>query len=343
MIAHVVGILMLFVLPEFLTSMIDDAPHHSGWMMYAKSGMFVVVFYVNFLFLVDYCFRRPHSILRLVGYNIVLTAVIIVGIQLLFHWQLEIQHPMPPHKPAGPPAHWWAMKASWILRDLMMVVLTIALAIALRLTGRWLTLERDKERLEALSRRSELQSLKNQLNPHFLFNTLNSIYALIAIDPDKTQGAVHTLSRMLRYVLYDSGDSVSLGQEIDFVDNYASLIRLRLCDPDKLHLDIDIDGEQKNLRIAPLLFITLVENVFKHGDTSRPMTIAISADAHGRVTCHTENHLGADRKSPGIGLDNLRRRLHLLYPRTGHLNTQTLEGIFISDLSFVAPESHNNA
>ena len=111
---------------------------------------------------------------------------------------------------------------------------------------------------------AELQNLKSQLNPHFLFNTLNNIYSLIAFSPERAQEAVHDLSRLLRYVLYDSSQPmVPLEKELDFIRNYVELMRIRL--PEHVKLTTDISAATPETLVAPLLFISLIENAFKHG------------------------------------------------------------------------------
>jgi len=174
----------------------------------------------------------------------------------------------------------------------------------------------EKQRTEA-----ELQNLKNQLNPHFLFNTLNNIYSLIAINGEQAQGAVHELSRLLRYMLYDSAQPlVPLGKDIDFVRNYVELMRIRM--PEHVDLKTDIQIEQPEALIAPLLFIAPIENAFKHGiSSSQPSFIHITITATDKeIKCVIRNSCfpkdKKDQSGSGIGLDNLKKRLNLLYADT---------------------------
>ena len=125
-------------------------------------------------------------------------------------------------------------------------------------------METERKELEKGRVEAELKSLKNQLNPHFLFNTLNNIYSLIAFNPETAQHAVHDLSRLLRYILYENNQNrVPLAKEIEFIDNYIALMKIRL--PQEVIVETEIYAE-RNVEIAPLLFITLVENAFKHGN-----------------------------------------------------------------------------
>ena len=216
------------------------------------------------------------------------------------------------------------MVFSALIRDSVMVVLTIALSVALRLGDKWLTLERRRRDMLAEQRETELSNLKSQLNPHFLFNTLNTIYALVEIDPDEARKAIHELSQLLRYVLYETPAEVSLERETEFTVNYISLMELRL-GPGHVVSHIDI-GSMADTSVPPLIFIPLVENAFKHGNTGHTdsvIEIDIKA-ADGQIVCRTVNsfdpHTVLDRRS-GIGIANLRRRMHLIYGRDASLTT----------------------
>lgn len=162
----------------------------------------------------------------------------------------------------------------------------------------------------------ELERLKTQLNPHFLFNTLTSIYALIELDREQAREALYRLTHLLRYVVYDRPKSTLAG-DLRFTENYIALMRLRLADDFRLRISIDA-GDCGDCEIAPMLFATVVENVFKHNrhvDSDEPVTIDIHA-AGGCVSCLTSNPYNAapDLSEPhGVGLINLRRRLYLLY------------------------------
>lgn len=150
----------------------------------------------------------------------------------------------------------------------MLMALTVGLAVAIRMTGNWYRIEAEKQQIEKERTQAELKNLKSQLNPHFLFNTLNNIYALIPIDRTKAQFAVHSLSHMLRYVLYENNQNyIPLEKEIQFVRNYVELMELRL--PDRVETTVDLPEQADGYTIAPLLFITLVENAFKHGVSRR--------------------------------------------------------------------------
>ncbi len=177
-----------------------------------------------------------------------------------------------------------------------------------------------REELEKQKLESELSFLKAQINPHFFFNTLNNIYALTQINHEKAGAAIHKLSRMMRYVLYDTlQDKVMLRQEIAFLEDYVELMKLRLTE--KVDLKLHIDEEITDVPVAPMLFLPIVENAFKHGTSAtEPSSIEISVtQPPGGVHLMVSNTLFADKnrsleESNGIGLTNTSRRLDILYP-----------------------------
>ena len=184
----------------------------------------------------------------------------------------------------------------------------------------------DERKLEVLKRQNlqaEMEYLKYQINPHFFMNTLNNIHALIDIDAECAKDCVIELSKMMRYVLYESGaHEISLHNELKFVSNYINLMKIRYTD------DIDITFEQPEHRtevfIPPLLFIVFVENAFKHGVSYKePSFIHISVKCSNRNVCFTvENsrHSEKTEKKAGIGLENARKRLELIYGDNYSLN-----------------------
>ena len=140
-----------------------------------------------------------------------------------------------PHRSGGPPG--WL----FFVRDMLSLVFTIGLSAAIRMSARWTQAEAARKEAERNRSEAELKNLRNQLNPHFLLNTLNNIYALIAFDTDKAQQAVQELSKLLRYVLYDNQQTyVPLGKETDFIRNYIELMRIRLSSNVQMTTQIDI-------------------------------------------------------------------------------------------------------
>ena len=164
---------------------------------------------------------------------------------------------------------------------------------------------------------AELAWLKNQINPHFLFNTLNNISSLTQIDPDAAQDAIAQLSDLLRYAMYETNKkTVPISGEVEFMRNYISLMKLRCNEKTEVKTTFNIE---QDVEIAPLLFISLIENAFKHGvSSSRSSIIDIHLEQKNHsviFTCDNTNYPkdDADRSGSGIGLENTRRRLELMY------------------------------
>lgn len=233
-----------------------------------------------------------------------------------------------PRKPhPGPPA------TVFFLRDALTILLCVGMSVAIKMSGRWIQIEnarkeaekkqaeaeRQKAEAERQRTEAELTNLRSQLNPHFLLNTLNNIYALIAFDATRAQTAVQELSRLLRHVLYDNRQSfVPLSQEIDFIRNYIELMRIRLTPQVRLTVEINIAPDSRT-PIAPLLYISLIENAFKHGISSTEpsyIDILFSEDEH-RIVCNIRNSYfpktHTDKSGSGIGLEQVARRLELSY------------------------------
>ncbi len=221
----------------------------------------------------------------------------------------------------------WAMYVGSILIRVFVQLLMIVIAVGLR------RIMRANETVVA-----ELTWLKHQLNPHFLFNTLNNISSLTQIDPDKAQESIGQLSDLLRYALYDSeADKVSLAAEMEFMDNYIDLMALRCNELTKV--EKSLERPQQSVEVAPLLFISLVENAFKHGVNARyPSFVRIGMRyADGKLLFQCQNSLfekqGSDHIGSGIGLENMKRRLELLYPGRYTYKQQADDGTYTVEVS----------
>lgn len=192
----------------------------------------------------------------------------------------------------------------------------------------WIKGQKVKQELKSENLQSELKFLKSQINPHFLFNTLNSLYALTLKKSDLAPEIVLRLSEMMRYMLYECNEKqVPLEKEVNYLINYLELEKLR--HGNKFKVNLEINGDVKSQKIAPLMFIPFIENCFKHGLNNQIsegyVHIALSA-LKDEVDVTIENSKGpilpssSDKKSGGIGLVNVKRRLELLYPNQYELN-----------------------
>ena len=190
---------------------------------------------------------------------------------------------------------------------------------------------------------TELQFLKNQLNPHFLFNSLNSIYSLVRNKSNEATEAVITLSELMRYMLYEANEEkVALSKEIEYIKNYIALQRLRVANSDLVSLVIK--GDLKNKKIHPLLLISFVENAFKYGTNYKgetDITIVIEVIKH-KLHFMINNFIGhynKDQKNSGIGLANIRNRLDLLYPKSHSISIREEENRYFVNLELILDPS----
>ncbi len=215
-------------------------------------------------------------------------------------------------------------------------LLTTAYLLGLFVEGVHFLQQKEKETIliksEALQ--SELKLLKSQINPHFLFNTLNNIYALAGIDANKTQQSISYLSDMLRYVLYDcERPFVSTGKEVKYLENYIQLFSLKSSKNFPIKLETQL--VDPSIEIAPMVLIPFVENAIKHSHVERVK------DAFVKIFLKVTKeviHFEIENNIPkiainkdsvgGIGLENIRKRLVILYPENHDLEIRENEAIF---------------
>lgn len=189
--------------------------------------------------------------------------------------------------------------------------------IAIKLFFKSLRDEELMKELENQHLQSELQYLKYQINPHFFMNTLNNIHALVDIDTKKAKSSIVELAKLMRYVLYEaSHKTIMLSREIQFLENYIALMKLRFTD--KVAIQINRPQEVPEVQIPPLLFVSFVENAFKHGisyQVSSYIHVHMQIEEGNRLSfrCTNSNGGKSDEQHHGIGLENIRKRLRLLY------------------------------
>lgn len=216
--------------------------------------------------------------------------------------------------------------------EVLLTIFSIYLILTTLLTfsKSWYKLQQvEKEKLSI-----ELNSLKSQVNPHFLFNSLNSIYSLALSKSEQTADTVLELSNLLRYMLYEvSEEKVELAKEVEMLENYIELQKLRA--DDSTQVTFEVKGTLDEVKIAPLLFFPLIENAFKHGvkGVSDSGFIKISLEVDRHISFSISNNKGIiddmeQGKYGGIGLENVRRRLELIYPAQHELDIHDSEEMF---------------
>lgn len=208
-------------------------------------------------------------------------------------------------------------------------VSSMTLAMSVKLAKNWLETEKKRITLEKDKLETELKYLKSQINPHFLFNTINSIFVLIHKNPDLASESLASFSEMLRFQLYECNDQqIPLSKELHFLENFIELESLRLNENQtELHFDINHASAQ-GISIAPFILLPFVENTFKHVSKGKTQNnfirMCLAVNAHKVLEMHIENsHSGEASTLPsGIGLANVRRRLNLIYPAQHRLSIE---------------------
>jgi two-component system, LytTR family, sensor histidine kinase AlgZ len=223
------------------------------------------------------------------------------------------------------------------------ITLFITIFISLlRFVSEWFELEAMKKEVLNEKLTAELSFLKAQINPHFLFNTLNNLYYLAYSKSDNTTEVISKLSQVMRYMIYDANhERVLLDKEIEYMQNYIGLERLRL--NNQIPIDFDVRGNTAGVEIAPLILITFLENAFKHGvtNTNPKSWVRISLEiAQGVLKYSVENSKGTNALEDnggksGIGLANVKRRLELMYPAKHSLKVDDREDRYYIELEIM--------
>ncbi len=200
----------------------------------------------------------------------------------------------------------------------------VGLTSAIKYTVDFLIMQNKNRDLSELQYKTELKYLKAQIQPHFFFNTLNSLYALTIKKSDLAPNLVLKLSNFMRYVIYDtSKKKLPLLQEIDHIDNYIELEKMRY--GDRVDSRVDINGNIDDVKVVPMLFLPFIENAFKHGlKNNDRMELLISFERfENELIFISKNNYEDESKTKrlnGIGIKNVKRRLEILYPKKYTLN-----------------------
>ncbi len=336
---HLTGWIILFILPQFLISGGLFKDERTTRIVLFNTFVFVVLFYTNYLWLVPRLAQKGKWFSFLV-----LAAALIVFLgwtsgkfyENLFAPPPEVRERIASTENRQPrDDHGRRRGEGMALYNFFITSFLVSgFAVGIRYAESAVKKEEEIKELEREKLNSELALLKNQVSPHFFFNTLNNIYALIEINREDAREAVLSLSKMMRYMLYESEQgNTRLSHELEFMKGYIDLMKLRLSD--RVRLTVAFPEEYEDQDLPPLLFIPFIENAFKHGVSNLGnsfIDIALSAE-DGEITflaANSINRTGADAPRPtsGIGLDNVRKRLALLFPGRHELNINEQESIF---------------
>lgn len=315
-------------------------PERKLQVLFFIANLFLIGFYyLNSLVLIPRLLAE-RKIVFYIGSILGMLALYIVIPVVYFHF-VEIPRPRFIARPAGmmPPNHFGLKR---ILPfsfpgTMFMFLLILIISGGIKIINQWFRSERRTEEIEKEKISTELALLKSQVNPHFLFNTLNNIYSLAVTGSPDTAAAIMKLSSIMRYVLDDAKSNlVPLDKDLQFLENYISLQKVRLTEKSAIHFTST--GTTAGRQIAPLLLIAFVENAFKYGiSTHQPSVIEI----HCTVTDKELRFIVANQKfrhqqsgpgNTGIGLSNARRRLELMYPTKHSLQIQQDDNSFLVTL-----------
>ena len=226
----------------------------------------------------------------------------------------------PKHEHVGPPA----IVGEHDIVATVILILMFGMNLGLKGYFKSRNDQRKLAELEKQNMEQQLEYLKYQINPHFFMNTLNNIHALVDIDPAKAQETILELSKMMRFILYEGDkNGVPLSKEMEFIRTYINLMQLRYTD--KVTISVDLPTEVPDKKIPPLMLISFVENAFKYGVSyQHPSFIYIKVDVGQKLTfvCQNSKAEKPNQEKGGMGLQNVRQRLHLLYDDNFTLNIQ---------------------
>ena len=296
-----------------------------------RLGLTIVLFYINYFYLVPKLLLKKGT-----GYYIMVCLLLIAVSMLVINYGLAPKPQFVPEFQGNrpPPIN---ERAIHFLFAMMNLSAPFFVSSFLRVYLEWRKNEDLRKKVENEKVNSELQFLKTQLNPHFLFNSLNTIYSLSVKKSSGTPDAIISLSEMMRYMLYEADkDKVPLSKELEYIKNYVQLQKLRLSD--SANVTLKISGEEKGKDIAPLLFISFIENAFKYGTDYTGKTFVDISFVIGQNTIKfsIKNIIGAYRKqeaNSGVGLENTRNRLQLLYPGSHDLQIFDIGENYIVNLT----------
>ena len=293
----------------------------------------ISLFYLNFSFLVEKYWTKK----RYWGFILINLAALAVCAVILYE-TTSLEYDKFWHFSDAPESFQWLFPAIIAISYMPSGMFVIVISSFFKTSSFWNQSQTRLRELENEHIKAELEGLKSQINPHFLFNSLNAVYALIPMDQDKAQEATHALSNLLRYVLNEKNEEmVPLDDELKFTQDYIDLMSMRFSS-DMLSLKVEMPDKAEGYRIAPMLFMTLIENAFKHGisNTSPSFILVLMHIADGRIYATISNSLFPknenDRREGGIGLDNLSKRLELIYGNEASMVVTQEDGAYTTKL-----------
>jgi len=324
-IIHVLLWMVMIIVPLVL---FQSAEHKINWTQLAVSWTaLILIFYLNYILLIPQFLNKSRFLL------FGLSILVLIFISFAASYLLQSKASLIIELKASnfpPPHEGYEILASNMLKGKAAVAmiacfLFLAISTSIKVTEQWYSNEKERKEMENQKLSAELSLLKQQINPHFFFNTLNSLYSLARQKSDKTPEAIIKLSELMRYIIYESDkEFVPLRKELDYISNYVQLQRLRI--KDEVQVIFATEGEFNEIMIEPMMLLPFIENAFKHGiDYSQVSKISINVSVSAsKLSLVVENpsikkQQFTIEESSGKGLMNSRKRLELLYPNRHEL------------------------
>jgi len=341
---HVIAWIIVISIPIYINSLLGDKDLSHMYQAYVNIVSAMLIFYLGYFWLVPKFFLKEKKL----TYVLILTGIILASYLFTFYINdILLFNPVDDAKFQDAIKEmnennaniYLTFKIFGFFRHILISILISGFSIGLGVMEKLKQNEKNQKELEKEKLNSELAFLKNQVSPHFFFNTLNNIYSLIGIDGPTAQDSVLKLSKLMRYLLYESEHGETLmSHEIDFMNNYIDLMKLRISP--RVNVQIDFPKDFSDFSIPPLLFIPFIENAFKHGISySEASYIQIRMRIENeKIHFFSENSIGKANQNgettySGIGLENVKKRLNLLFEGKHDLNITQNDKIYSVRLS----------
>lgn len=322
---HMVGLIFIALLPVFVFDGLNQRTTYWVYSYFYQLIFVLAAFYINYLIITPYFFfekRKIYFILLLTLFTILLLTLWQYYHDLILA-DFLIEDPKKLPESQGPKSKFGLHPR--LVDNFFLLMVVFGFSSGMAIIQHLRKNESEQKEIEKARVDSELAFLKNQISPHFFFNSLNSIYALIAINSDEAQKAVEKLAELMRYLIYESNiEIVKLQKEFDFTRNYITLMQQRLTS--KVKIDVNIEENPPLTEISPLLFIPFVENAFKHGISYRNESyVSVSLRTEKKcVIFECVNSIPVAKRDQkisdgGVGLENIYKRLELIYGNLAQL------------------------
>lgn len=329
--SHLIVWFTLFSIPYVLSYGLEEEINRIITRFWIPLFFYAILFYTNYFVLIDRFLFKNQTIKYILINGVIIMVFLTIKSKIDTLFFIDIIR-----KPSIDTSVWPPFKMI-VYVQMLSYLAPVLFSVAIKTIKRLIKTEAQRKEATNFKLKSELQHLHYQLQPHFFFNSLNNIYALVDISPEQAKTSIHSLSKLMRYMLYETNEElVPLSKEIDFMKKYIDLMKLRVSD--KTVVSYSFPLEETGIKIAPLLFISLIENAFKHGvSASKESTIKINMVTNEKTVLFTiENDdfpkKAEDKSGSGIGIPNIEKRIELLYPNKNSFKTFVKGNCFIAQL-----------